>query len=92
MYVGPWQEYRLAKLHSDAVNELKEQFRHLQFSTGEGGVGPNGEPPQLDTQRCVEVVQGGTRGRGERRRGVCVCVCGGVLGAVRLAGGVARMH
>jgi len=47
MYVGPWQEYRLAKLRSDAVNEIKEQFRHLQFA----GADPSSGDLQLDTQR-----------------------------------------
>jgi len=48
MYVGPWQEYRLAKLRADAVNEIKEQFRHLQYGT-------DGTPSEglsaIDTQR-----------------------------------------
>ena len=51
MYVGPWQEYRLAKLRADAVSEIKEQFRHLKFDT-DGTV--NDGMSAADTQRCAQ--------------------------------------
>jgi hypothetical protein len=30
MYIGPWQEYRLAKIQDDVIQQLEKQFNDQQ--------------------------------------------------------------
>lgn len=57
MYVGPWQEYKLAKLRTDAVQALRDHWSHLTYKAAqhENGHTGDGDGDQGSTASDVDV-------------------------------------